>query len=441
MFITLSRRAAWPPRRPRSQWTILALALAAAFLAADLHAQEALTLERALSLAQERSRQLSAQDSAASAAREMAVAAGQLPDPTLKAGINNLPVNGEDRFSLTRDFMTMRSIGVMQEFTRADKREARSARYEREADAALAARELALAKLQRDTASAWLERSYRERVRELLVNQRDEARLQIEAADAAYRGGRGAQADAFAARSAVAQIEDRLAEADRQIATAKTQLARWIGESADRPLGSLPNTDVVRLNQADLDAELAHHPQIAVMARQEEVARAEADIAQANKKADWSVELMYSQRGSSYSNMVSVNLSVPLQWDQKNRQDRELSAKLALVEQRRAEREEATREHVAEARAMLQEWRSNRERLTRYDEALIPLSAERTRAALAAYRGSTAPLAGVLDARRAEIDIRIERLRLALDTARLWAQLNYLVPERHVATPVPAARP
>ena len=87
---------------------------------------------------------------------------------------------------------------------------------------------------------------------------------------------------------------------------------------------------------------------------------------------------------------------------------------------------------------MLQEWRSNRERLTRYDDALIPLAAERTRAALAAYRGSTALLTGVLDARRAEIDIRIEHLRLSLDTARLWAQLNYLVPAGHTA---PAVQP
>jgi hypothetical protein len=40
-----------------------------------------------------------AQDATASAARDMAVAAGQRPDPVLKLGINNLPVNGPDRFS------------------------------------------------------------------------------------------------------------------------------------------------------------------------------------------------------------------------------------------------------------------------------------------------------------------------------------------------------
>src|SRR5213594_2741353 len=50
---------------------------------------------------------------AVAAAREMAVAAAQLPDPMLKFGIDNLPINGPDRFSVARDFMTMRRIGVM----------------------------------------------------------------------------------------------------------------------------------------------------------------------------------------------------------------------------------------------------------------------------------------------------------------------------------------
>src|SRR5678816_126066 len=76
---------------------------------------QALSMPDAQRRALERSRQLVAQDSAVLASREMAVAAGQLPDPVLKLGIDNLPVTGEDRYSLTRDFMTMRRIGVMQE--------------------------------------------------------------------------------------------------------------------------------------------------------------------------------------------------------------------------------------------------------------------------------------------------------------------------------------
>jgi outer membrane protein TolC len=399
----------------------------------DAHAQSTsgpLTLEQAVRTAQARSRQLPAQDAAAASAREMAIVAGQLPDPVLKAGINNLPINGSDRFSLTSDFMTMRSIGVMQEFTRSEKRRARAERMEREADVAEANRRLALANLQRDTTLAWFDRYYQERMRAVLVTLRDESRLQIDAADASYRGGRGSQADVFAARAAVAQIEDRIAQTERQIATAKTQLARWIGDTAVQPLGSPPRTDKVSLDIATLETMLTHHPQIAVMVKQEEMALADVAVARANKRPDWSAELMYNQRGPAYSNMVSINLSVPLQWDPKNRQDREVAAKLAIAEQMRAQREEASREHLAEARMMMQEWQNGRERLTRYDSSLIPLSAERTRAALAAYRGGGS-LTSVLEARRMEIDTHTERLRLEMDTARLWAQINYLVPADH----------
>jgi outer membrane protein TolC len=405
--------------------------LAAAALSA--HAAP-LTFDDALHLAQERSRQLPAQDAAARAAREMAVAAAQRPDPVLKLGVDNLPVNGPDAGSLTRDFMTMRTIGVSQELTREDKRQARATRYEREADLARAGRELVLANLERDTAMAWLDRYYRERMRDVLVTQRDEARLQVEAAEAAYRGGHGSQADVFAARSAVAQLDDRLAQANRQVATAETHLARWIGEPAAQGLGAPPAMETTRLAPATLDTQLAHHPELAVMARQAQMAQADVAVAQANKRADWSVELMYSQRGPAYSNMVSVGVSVPLQWDQKNRQDREVAAKVAMVDQAQAQLEEATRQHTAEVREMLQEWQSDRERLARYDASLLPLAAQRTQAAVAAYRGNTGSLSGVLEARRAEIDTHMDQLRLQMDTARLWAQLNYLAPADHAAT-------
>ena len=401
------------------------------------HAGPVLSLDRALQLAESRSRQLTAQDAAATASREMGLAAGQLPDPTLKFGVNNLPINGEDRFSLTQDFMTMRSVGVMQEITRGDKLKARSARFHREAEAAEASRTLALANLRRDTAKAWLERHYQERMLDVLRNQRTEAGLQIEAADAAYRGGRGAQADVFTARSMVAQIDDRIRQTEKQIGTAKIRLARWVGDDAAQALDTPPSLQSVHLDLSSLDSQLAHHPEIALMTKQEQVARADADIAQSNKRADWSVELMYSQRGPAYSNMVSVNVSVPLQWDQKNRQDRELSAKLAIAEQMRAQREEATREHVADTRMWLQEWQSNRERLAQYDSALIPLAAERTRAAIAAYRGGSGPLTVVLEARRMAIDTQMDRLRLEMEAAALWAQLEYLIPAEHQTTTEP----
>jgi hypothetical protein len=37
----------------------------------------------------------------------------------------------------------------------------------------------------------------------------------------------------------------------------------------------------------------------------------------------------------------------------------------------------------------------------------------------------------VLQARRGEIDARLQALQLEAETARLWAQLNFLVPLDH----------
>src|SRR6266446_8195088 len=68
-------------------------------------AAQTLTLAEAQRLAVERSRQVSAQNAAVAASREMALAAGQLPDPVLKLGIQDLPVDGPDRFSVARELL------------------------------------------------------------------------------------------------------------------------------------------------------------------------------------------------------------------------------------------------------------------------------------------------------------------------------------------------
>jgi outer membrane protein TolC len=376
-----------------------------------------------------------------SASREMAVAAGQLPDPVLKLGVDNLPADGADQFSLTRDFMTQRRVGISQEIVRSDKRHLRAERYEREAQKALAEKTAIIAATQRDTALAWLDRYYAETMTDALADQAKAVKLEIIAAESAYRAGRGSQADLFAAQGVLAGLEERTSEFNRRVATARIRLARWVGDLAQAPLGEKPAMDNVRLNPDALELDLGHHPDIAVLSRQIEVAGTDARIAQANKQADWSVELSYALRGPAYSNMVSIGVSVPLQWGQRSRQDRELGARLALVEQARAQRDDLLRAHVAEVDTMLREWDNGRERLTRYEREIIPLARERTRAALTAFKGGKAGLTDLLLARRSEIDLRLQALQLEQDTARLWALLNFLIPvddSAHAAS-VPAS--
>ena len=388
-----------------------------------------LTLAEALTTAVERSQQIAAQDAVVAAAREQSVSAAQLPDPVLKLGVDNLPVNGDDRFSLTSDFMTMRRIGVMQEIPRTEKRKLRAERFERDAQRALAERQMAVATVQRSTASAWLDRHYTQTMQELLQRQLQETRLQVQAAETAFGSGRSSQADVFAARAALILMEDRLSQADRQARNATLTLTRWVGAVGEHRPSGPPPWQTTPLESVRSIEHIKNHPEMQVLTAHIETARTEARLAQANKRADWTVEGSYSQRGSAYSNMVSFGVSIPLQLDPKNRQDREVSAKLAQVNEAQARYDDMLRGHDTEVLSMLNDWRNGKERVARFNEQLIPTAQQRTQAALTSYRSGKGDLAAALSARRDEIDVRIQALALEQETARLWAQLHYLIPD------------
>ena len=413
-------------------------ALAALIFAmgAPLWAAEPLTLPEAQRIAGGRSGQLLAHDALALAAREQAVAAGQLPDPVLKFGIDNVPADGPDRGSLTRDFMTMRRIGIAQEIPRSEKRQLRAEKFAREAERVQAQRQLTLANVQQGTAIAWLDRYYAQAQHDLLQRQIDETRLQVQAAESAFRGNRGSQADVFAARAAAIVLQDRLSQIDRLSRSAALMLARWVGvPAAERPISGSPPWQSTPLQDGGLNEHLKRHPDLLAFNAEIDAAETEARLAQANKKSDWSVEASYARRGPAYSNMVSIGLSIPLQWNPSDRQDRELAARLAKVDEAKARYDDALRKTEAEVRGLLNDWQTGKDRLVRFRDELIPAMSQRTEAALTGYRTGKGDLASALAARRDEIDVRLQALTLEMETARSWAQLNFLIPDQSVFAP------
>ena len=394
--------------------------------------EQPLGLAQAQHLAIARSHQLAGQDSAISAAHQMAVAAGQLPDPVLKFGIDNLPVGGADRFSLGNDFMTMRRLGVMQEITRSDKLKHRAAQFEITAQKTQAEKSLSIKGIQRDAALAWLDRYYTERQLVLVDEQLGQTQQEQQAAQSAYSAGRASQADVLAAQSAVAMMEDRQIELQARLSNAKTLLLRWVGDAADTALADPPDLSKPALDSADLSQQtmrhMTQHPQLNMLAKQEQLAKADARLALANQKPDWSVEISYQQRGAAYPNMISLGVSLPWQWDQGKRQNRELSAKLAMAAQAGAEQEEGLRVLLAETQTTLSEWRSKRERLVRFQNKILPLAQQRSTASMAAYRGGKLSLTELLATRRNETETRLQSLQLEADAAKLWVALQYFAP-------------
>lgn len=391
-----------------------------------------LSFSEAQQLALTQSRKLQASDAAITAAREMAVAAGQRPDPVLRFGIDNVPVNTDDRYSLTKDFMTMRRIGVMQEFTRSDKRKLRQQRQEREAELGGAEKTVEQSDILRASGKAWLESYYLAQMQALVGQQLQQTQQQLVATEAAYRGGRNRQDDVLAAHSEVLLLEDQLSEMQRRQRIANAALARWVGaEQAARTLTpeGTPDINHLHFDAHNLESHLDRHPDLMSLARRVDIAETDVKLAEANKQVDWQVELSYAQRGSNFSDMASIGVSAPLQWDQGRRQNRELAARMAQVEQAKALRDDLYRAHVAELRTMVDSWETDRQRLVRYQTQLVPLAEQRTLTSLASYRGGKATLTEALMARRNALAMKLQALQLTLQTASEWVELNFLLPD------------
>lgn len=387
-----------------------------------------LAADDAVRIALARSQRVVANSALIDAARDRATAAGKRPDAVFTTGLQSVPLNGADRFKLHNDSFTMTAFGIRQELTSRDKLTARAARYAREADGNAAARSLSLVEIARDTRLAWLARSYLESSAELLDDVAREVGHHLDAVDAAYRGGRGTQSESIAIRTELERIADRQRENARDLAVAKARLERWIGEAVAAPLAPRAafddRPDRAR-TQAALGAEVDAHPALQRLAAQEASARAEAEMARTERSADWSVELAVGVRRPTYSNLGTINFSIPITWNRADRQDRELAARLSEADAAAAEREEARRIAVGDLHAASDAWQYDRERLARYDAAFIPLATQRSGAALAAWRGGAGTLAAVLDAHHAEIETRLDRLTLERTLAETAVQLDY----------------
>ena len=115
-MLMAARAAAAPRLWYRSVWIAL---LWPSIAMAD---ERTLSLEDAVDQALQETPQVAASAATLEAAQAVAPSAGHLPDPELVTGVDNLPVTTADRYSFTRDFMTMRKIGVMQTFPNGEKR-------------------------------------------------------------------------------------------------------------------------------------------------------------------------------------------------------------------------------------------------------------------------------------------------------------------------------
>ncbi|MGH8716323.1 MAG: TolC family protein [Burkholderiales bacterium] len=397
------------------------------FAQADLAGAAApLTLEEAEQLALANQPLLAGQQAAISAAEKNAVAAAQLPDPRLKLGIDSLPITGSEAFSVRRDDFTQFKVGVSQEFPRAEKRRLRGAMAQLEAQRDTEELEVTRRAIKRDAALAWLEVFYPESALTLVQAQEKEMEAQFEAAKIAYRASRVSQADVLASQVALDLLKDREADFARQASRSRASLARWIGGDAARPLAdTLPQSRFPQ-GRVTLIANVQNHPQLNYLDKQVEMSQTDVELARQAYKPDWNLEVSYGNR-PAFPDFFSVQVGIDLPVFTGKRQDPALASKLSLLDKSRTMKEDAQRVLKADAERSYADWQSSEERLQRFDDSILPQAKNRVNAALAAYQAGRGELNTVLLARRDELEIKLQRLNLAVEAQRAQLQLQYFL--------------
>ncbi|MDH4062021.1 MAG: TolC family protein [Aquincola sp.] len=377
-------------------------------------------------LARQSAPNLRAQQATLAGSRVAVTSAGTLPDPKLTLGLEGVPVQGPDRWSLTRDTGTEQRVALMQEVPNRAKRDARvaagQARIERDRAMLVATS----AMVRRDAALAWLGVYYAERREKLIAEFLRENQLLQDTLGARIAAMRAMPADLTMARQDALMIADRGDELARDIAKARAELRRWIGERASEPLAGEPVLPDVSAEQ--LRARLPQSPELRPYGPMREMAAAEMAEMSAERRGDWSWQVGYARR-PRYDDMVSFMLSFDLPWQRERRQQPLVDAKRREIERIEGERDDLARRIAAEAESMSADLRAMDAMHARLSTTGLALAAERVALLMASYEAGRSDLGPVLAARTQVLETRMRLIELETQRAAMRVRLATLISE------------
>ena len=385
-----------------------------------------LTLDDALRRSSLGSASNQAANASVQAMREAGARAGQLPDPTLKLGVDNLPVTGSDKYSVSRDFMTMRRIGIEQQWLSADKRAARAERAKRAVEMEEGNYLANIARVRGETAKAWVGMYYAQATVALYQQIAKEMADDLRASQAAHRGAKANASDVLQSKIAVTQAGDAIQKAEQDVNDSRIALTRWIAEPVQSVAGPMPplRSHVPELLVEDLER---YHPMVLTARRNIALADAETEVALKDRRPDWAFEASFSQRGSHYSNMVSVGVNIPLTTNASQKQDRDIAEKSALGTKARLQYQDGLRELQSEIQGLSSKVQSLAARASLLRAELLPVASQQIDLATAAYRSGSGSLSAVFAARKMLVEKQLQILELEKEAALNWASLEYHV--------------
>ncbi|ASL45225.1 Cobalt-zinc-cadmium resistance protein CzcC [Burkholderia sp. AD24] len=386
-----------------------------------------LTLDEALQIATSRSASIQAAQASVRGSSDVVVKAGQLPNPTLNLGVQELPVSGPNAYTIGQDNFTMLGVGVQQEWVSPAKRRLQTTLASRAVERDQSTYLEKVAEVRQQTAMAWLGAIYAKRAVALNQALVDHLSQELAARQASYRGAKGTAADVAQAGLTLANARDELINARQDEKTALIALSRWT--AAGNVLEVAGSPPPLESQVSSLNVEQLAQVQPALIAARSAIALADADtdVARSNRNPNWTWGLTYFKSGGRFPDYVSVGVSIPLPIHRSKVEDRDVGQKSEMGTQARLTYEDTERQVVADIQSLTAKLASGRERLANAKQAVLPAAEQKVQLANAAYRSGAGTLADALDARHTQLEADLQVLNLERDVSLVWAQLEYQV--------------
>lgn len=418
-------RSLWLCARLRGLAPVLPLALAAANVAAS---DAPLTLQEAARQATAREPGAVALLEQAAAFDEMATAVAQLPDPQVRFGAANLPLEGGD---FRTEGMSQAQLGIRQTLPSGASRVAARARelalaQERRAQAEERRRAVRLA-----VRKAWLHAFLESRSRRLV---QDSQPLFVDLATVTrslFAVGAKSQQDVLRAELELSQLRARLIAIDERETVARADMERWLGAAASRPLATLPAWEKPPPLD-DLQRALNEHPALAAATARLAVGDAGVALAQSRFRPNWTLDASYGYRdgglldSSSRSDFFSVTATLSAPLFAANLQQRGLRAAEAQRRGAAAGRDELRRRLESDLLREHGRCHDLERRLTLYEDLVLAQARATADAALSAYRSETADFSQVMRSYIDDLEARLAHIRLTVERGHCHVELAYL---------------
>lgn len=393
---------------------------------------ESLTLMQTLAATERYSAELSASRNEAHALDAMADSARQLPDPKLKFGIENLPVQGSNDRRFTREGMTMQRVGVMQQYVSAEKRERKADTLLAEAQSVNAKSSVTRATLQRDAAQAWLELALSTRALQTARKLLTETSAQQGAQKASVGAGNAAPDSVLAFQIGLSAMRDKVTLAERDVQLAQARLTQLTGQSVTAISGDLPRYERLPADEHTLESGVAQHPEMVAALSEANSAKARSAQSAIAAIPDVEVEVWYGRRAEGYEDMAGVMVTVDLPLFTSQRQDKDHAADISRTLQANDQLAFIEREHVAQVQSLIAQYNAAQALWMRQKEEVLPLVRKRASLMAAQYRSGQSQLPELLEARRTVLDGELSVLQAEKEMARSWAAIHWLIPQELV---------